>query len=88
MEDANCQLQFSTQTCFLGVRSEGGMAEVAQSTTDVLNGNAFGKKYLADTQLLWLKDMVLYTNLLALFVETFELDSLGVVKSFSVGQVC
>ena len=70
------------------MRSEGGMAEVAQSTTDVLNGNAFGKKYLADTQLLWLKDMVLYTNLLALFVETFELDSLGVVKSFSVGQMC
>lgn len=43
MEDASCQLQFSTQTCFLGVRSEGGVAEVAQSTTNILNGNAFGR---------------------------------------------
>lgn len=46
------------------------------------------KKYLLDTQVLWLKDMVLYTNLLALLVEAFELDSLGVVKSFSIDQMC
>ena len=39
-----------------------------------------------DTHLLVLKDIVLYPHLLAFLVKACELDSLGVVQSFSVDQ--
>lgn len=39
-----------------------------------------------DTCLLVLKDIAPYPNLLAFLVKTCELDSLGVVQSFSIDQ--